>query len=123
MYLVRMHASGWFAVFMEMIVWIFQKMVMVWCLKIVESVLSVRANIKEQARPAARNMAIPCRPHDRLTYSIDRCVILFAIYKCTSRLPVHCDGSQQYPHKIFTRNILRFFIDCLRSPYNIFLFD
>jgi hypothetical protein len=38
----------------------------------------------------------------------------------TSRLPVHCDGSQQYPRKLTIKNISRFFIDCLRSSHNIF---
>jgi hypothetical protein len=37
----------------------------------------------------------------------------------TSRLPVRCDGLQQYPHKLPIKKS-RFFIDCLRSPYNIF---
>jgi hypothetical protein len=41
----------------------------------------------------------------------------------TSRLIVRCDGSQQYPRKLSTKNVSRFFIDCLHSPYNIFLFD
>jgi hypothetical protein len=39
----------------------------------------------------------------------------------TSRLPVCCDGLQQYPCKLSTNKISRFFIDCLCSPYNIFL--
>jgi hypothetical protein len=38
----------------------------------------------------------------------------------TSRLPVRSDGLQQYPRKLSTKKISRFFIDCLRSPYNIF---
>jgi hypothetical protein len=38
----------------------------------------------------------------------------------TSRLPVRCDGSQQYPRKLSTKKISRFFIDCLRSSHNIF---
>jgi hypothetical protein len=38
----------------------------------------------------------------------------------TSRLPVRCDGLQQYPRKLFIKRISRFFIDCLRSLYNIF---
>jgi hypothetical protein len=39
----------------------------------------------------------------------------------TSWLPVRCNGLQQYPRKLSTKNISRFFSDCLRSPYNIFL--
>jgi hypothetical protein len=39
----------------------------------------------------------------------------------TSRLPVRCDGSQQYPRKLSTKKISSFFIDCLRSPHNTFL--
>jgi hypothetical protein len=39
----------------------------------------------------------------------------------TSRLTVRCDGSQQYPYKLFTKKISRFFIDCLCSSHNIFL--
>jgi hypothetical protein len=39
----------------------------------------------------------------------------------TSRLSVRCDGLQQYPCKLSTKKSSRFFIDCLRSPYNIFL--
>jgi hypothetical protein len=38
----------------------------------------------------------------------------------TSRLPVRCDGLEQYPCKLSTKKS-RFFIDCLCSPYNIFL--
>jgi hypothetical protein len=38
----------------------------------------------------------------------------------TSRLPVRCDGLQQYPRKLSIKKISRFFIDCLRSLYNIF---
>jgi hypothetical protein len=38
----------------------------------------------------------------------------------TRRLPVRCDGSQQYPRKLSTKKISRFFIDCLRSSHNIF---
>jgi hypothetical protein len=34
---------------------------------------------------------------------------------------VRCDGLQQYPRKLFIKKNLRFFIDCLRSLYNIFL--
>jgi hypothetical protein len=30
------------------------------------------------------------------------------------------DGSQQYPRKLSTKKISRFFINCLRSLYNIF---
>jgi hypothetical protein len=33
---------------------------------------------------------------------------------------MRCDRSQQYQHKLSTKKILRFFIDCLRSPHNIF---
>jgi hypothetical protein len=33
----------------------------------------------------------------------------------TSRLLVRCDGSQQYPRKLSTKKISRFFIDCLHS--------
>jgi hypothetical protein len=40
----------------------------------------------------------------------------------TSLLSVRCDGLQQYPRKLSTNKISRFFIDCLRSLYNIFLF-
>jgi hypothetical protein len=39
----------------------------------------------------------------------------------TSRLTVCCDGLQQYPRKLSTNKISRFFIDCLHSSYNIFL--
>jgi hypothetical protein len=39
----------------------------------------------------------------------------------TSRLSVRCDGLQQYSRKLFTKKILRFFINCLRSLYNFFL--
>jgi hypothetical protein len=38
----------------------------------------------------------------------------------TSRLPVRCDGLQQYPRKLSIKKISRFFIDYLRSLYNIF---
>jgi hypothetical protein len=38
----------------------------------------------------------------------------------TSRLPVRCDGLQQYPRKLSIKKISRFFIDCLCSLYNIF---
>jgi hypothetical protein len=38
----------------------------------------------------------------------------------TSRLPVRCDGSQQYPRKLSTKKISRFFIGCLHSSQNIF---
>jgi hypothetical protein len=41
-------------------------------------------------------------------------------YSLTSRLPVRCDGSQQYLCKLSTKKISRFFIDCLRSSHNIF---
>jgi hypothetical protein len=41
-------------------------------------------------------------------------------YLNTSRLPVRCDGLQQYSRKLSTKKNSRFFIDCLRSPYNIF---
>jgi hypothetical protein len=41
-------------------------------------------------------------------------------FKNTSRLPVRCDGLQQYPRKLSTKKFSRFFIDCLRSLYNIF---
>jgi hypothetical protein len=41
-------------------------------------------------------------------------------YGLTSRLSVRCDGLQQYPHKLSTKKIQDFFIDCLRSSYNIF---
>jgi hypothetical protein len=33
---------------------------------------------------------------------------------------VRCDGLQQYPRKLSTKKISKIFIDCLRSPYNIF---
>ena len=33
---------------------------------------------------------------------------------------MRCDGSQQYPHKLSTKKISGFFIDCLRSSHNIF---
>jgi hypothetical protein len=33
---------------------------------------------------------------------------------------MRCDGSQQYPRKLSTKNISRFFIDCLRFSHNIF---
>jgi hypothetical protein len=39
----------------------------------------------------------------------------------TSRLPMRYNGLQQYPRKLPTKKISRFFIDCLHSPYNIFL--
>jgi hypothetical protein len=39
----------------------------------------------------------------------------------TSWLPVRCDDLQQYLYKLSIKKISRFFIDCLRSPYNIFL--
>jgi hypothetical protein len=42
------------------------------------------------------------------------------LYIITSRLPVRCDYSQQYPRKLFTKKISRFFIGCLHSSYNIF---
>jgi hypothetical protein len=38
----------------------------------------------------------------------------------TSRLPVRCDGLQQYPRKLSITKISIFFINCLRSMYNIF---
>jgi hypothetical protein len=38
----------------------------------------------------------------------------------TSRLPMRCDGSQQYPRKLSTKKISRFLIGCLHSLYNIF---
>jgi hypothetical protein len=41
-------------------------------------------------------------------------------YIYTSRLPVRCDGLQQYQRKLSTKKISRFLIDCFRSPYNIF---
>jgi hypothetical protein len=41
-------------------------------------------------------------------------------FQTTSRLPVRCDGLQQYPRKLSIKKS-RFFIDCLRSLYNIFL--
>jgi hypothetical protein len=44
-----------------------------------------------------------------------------AIDLYTSRLPVLCDGLQQYSCKLYTKKISRFFIDCLRYPYNIIL--
>jgi hypothetical protein len=37
-----------------------------------------------------------------------------------SRLSVRCDGLQQYPYKLSIKKNSKFFIDCLRSPYNIF---
>jgi hypothetical protein len=37
----------------------------------------------------------------------------------TSRLPVRCDGLQQYLRKLSIKKF-KFFIDCLRSVYNIF---
>jgi hypothetical protein len=40
----------------------------------------------------------------------------------TSRLPVCCNGLQQCPRNLFTKKNSKFFIDFLRSPYNIFLF-
>jgi hypothetical protein len=42
------------------------------------------------------------------------------IYIYTSRLPVRCDSLQQYPRKLSIKKNSRFFIDCLRSLYNIF---
>jgi hypothetical protein len=33
---------------------------------------------------------------------------------------VRCDGLKQYPHKLSIKKISRFFIDCLRSLYNIY---
>jgi hypothetical protein len=36
----------------------------------------------------------------------------------TSRLLVRCDSSQQYPRKLSTKKISRFFIDCLCSSHN-----
>jgi hypothetical protein len=42
-------------------------------------------------------------------------------FKYISRLPVRYDGLQQYPRKLSTKKKSRFFIDCLRFPYNIFL--
>jgi hypothetical protein len=33
---------------------------------------------------------------------------------------VRCDGLQQYPRKLSNKKIQVFFIDCLRSLYNIF---
>jgi hypothetical protein len=33
---------------------------------------------------------------------------------------IHCDGSQQYPCKLSTKKISRFYIDCLRSSHNFF---
>jgi hypothetical protein len=38
----------------------------------------------------------------------------------TSRLPVRCDGSQEYSRKLSTKKISRFFIGCLHSLHNIF---
>jgi hypothetical protein len=38
----------------------------------------------------------------------------------TSWLPVRCNGLRQYPRKLSIKKP-RFFIDCLRSLYNIFL--
>jgi hypothetical protein len=38
----------------------------------------------------------------------------------SSQLLVRCDGSQQYPRKLFTKKSQRFFIDCLRFSHNIF---
>jgi hypothetical protein len=45
----------------------------------------------------------------------------YVLFYFTSRLPVRCDGLQQYPCKLSTKKISRFFIDCFHSPYNIFL--
>jgi hypothetical protein len=42
------------------------------------------------------------------------------LLETTSRLPVRCDGSQQYPRKLSTKKISRFFINCLRSSHNTF---
>jgi hypothetical protein len=42
------------------------------------------------------------------------------LLKRTSRLPVRCDGLQQYPGKLSIKIFPRFFINCLRSLYNIF---
>jgi hypothetical protein len=37
-----------------------------------------------------------------------------------SRLHVHYDDSQQYSHRLSTKKILRFFINCFGSLHNIF---
>jgi hypothetical protein len=48
-------------------------------------------------------------------YSYSASLIHFA-----SRLPVCCDGSQQYQCKLSIKKISNFFIGCLHSSYNIF---
>jgi hypothetical protein len=57
-------------------------------------------------------------------YSLLMCLcrdVVAELYKINvSGLPVRCDGLQQYPRKLSIKKISRFFIDCLRSLYNIF---
>jgi hypothetical protein len=38
----------------------------------------------------------------------------------TSQLPMRCNDSQQYPRKLSTKKISRFFIGCFHSLHNIF---
>jgi hypothetical protein len=56
----------------------------------------------------------------RCTPWSNRCTKKLTLKYKTSRLPVRCNGSQQYPRKLSTKKISRFFIGCLHSSHNIF---
>jgi hypothetical protein len=76
-------------------------------------------------RAAPRAQGHLCSRHARggSGRTVTTAVSLSVVSYDTSRLPVHCDDSQQYPCKLFTKKILSFLLIVPALHIILFLFD